>query len=109
MLALDNAIAESVRLGGTPTSHVRINATISTVNDYWAHFLVAPSKPQYAASFPPQYGYAQFQHHDNAGIPNVQWVVITFGTNNVGCPTPVGVGSVPVAVIAGFGLHCPAV
>ena len=106
------ATKQAVGAGIAPGSFT-VKATVSSANDSWMRFTVAPTDPT-SAKFQPYYGYAQQTAH---------WNVIALGTAQVGCTSPGGgtlgattttaagaapSGTVPTNVLASFGESCPA-
>jgi hypothetical protein len=85
---------------GIARSRYQINRlTVSTVQPTWAIFAVGPTTVT-KATFQGGYG---FLH-----LVNGSWVVVGFGSAEVGCPPGVaGNMVVPTAVISGFGQSCP--
>jgi hypothetical protein len=80
-----------------PANEFRVVAIISTVNKYWAMFIVTPTAAG-QGHIQSTYGYYQFS--------NRRWQLRAAGSTNVGCASS-GRGHVPAAVLAGFNQHCP--
>ena len=91
-------IAEDLRLEGVAVSDVTIDASISSVNDHWARFVLTP-KSSAPRNIEKTYGYMEFREH--------RWQLIVIGAASVGCGRGVAVApKVPEAVIRGFGVLC---
>jgi hypothetical protein len=99
---VEKAVAEDARLNGIDPSAVQIAGTISTVNNHWARFEVGPAAGANPTGFAGYYGFATFEPHGGG------WVIVASGTARVGCATAAASGVVPLVVIEGFGLSCPA-
>jgi len=97
VLGLENLVSENLILNHVPASHFTLSTDISLVDNHWAEFSVAPTSLA-GGTLQSFYGFAHFQSH--------RWVVITDGSQNVGCPTGVSAGLVPLTVLTGFGYQC---
>lgn len=98
VLGLDNLVSENLILNQVPASHFTLSTDISLVDNHWAEFSVTPTVLA-RGTLQSFYGFAHFQSH--------RWVVITDGSQNVGCPNGVSSGLVPLTVLTGFGYQCP--
>ncbi len=79
-----------------PANEFRVVANISTVNKYWAMFVVTPTAAG-RGKIETTFGYYQFVSH--------RWQFRAAGRTNVGCASS-GVHHVPANVLAGFHEHC---